>query len=275
MKRVVLCRPEGPRNVGMALRVARNFGPCELWLVAPQRASMLVHPEFVQMSHGAEDACKSIRIVDTLQEALADCVRSVAFTARVRGKRVRRDWRELARELVELGEDTGARLALVFGSEVSGLTAEEVALCQDLCHMRTTADHTSLNLAMAVCVALSDLYLGTEVHEHEPGGSELDGAGREFLKARLTEVFAGRVAITPAAAADIEAMIERVFSRAPMENRDARALHLILKTLGSEMSPKDLGIALHEKDGRRRKAMARREEREGGEGERARPGSGA
>jgi len=267
MKRIVMCRPDGPRNVGMALRVVENFGPCELWLVAPQRASMLVHPEFEQMSHGAEGASASIRIVDTLEEALADCVRSVAFTARVRGKRVRRDWRDLVPELRELGEDRGARLALVFGSEVSGLTSEEVGLCQDLCHVRTSGDHTSLNLAMAVCVALSDLFGGTEVHSHEPGGSQLDGGGREFLKARLTEVFAGTVARTPAAAADIEAMIERVFSRAPMENRDARAFHLILKTLGSSMTPKDLGIALHEKDGRRRKAMARRVERVEGEEE--------
>ncbi len=268
MKRVVLCRPEGPRNVGMALRVAENFGPCELWLVAPQRASMLVHPDFEQMSHGAEAAAASIRIVATLEEALADCVRSVAFTARVRGKRVRRDWRDLVPELQELGEDTDGRLALVFGSEVSGLTSEEVGLCQDLCHVRTSADHTSLNLAMTVCVALSDLYRGTEVHAHEPGGSQLDGAGREFLKARLTEVFADRVARTPAAAADIKAMIERVFSRAPIENRDARAFHLILKTLGSEMSPKDLGLALHEKAGRRRKAVARRRERvEGDQGQ--------
>ena len=273
MKRVVLCRPDGPRNVGMALRVALNFGPCELWLVAPPRASMLVHPEFEQMSHGAEGAHASIRIVDSLQEALADCVRAVAFTARVRGKRVRRDWRDLAGELVELGEDAGARLALVFGSEVSGLTSEEVALCQDLCHVRTSAEHTSLNLAMAVCVTLSDLYRGTEVHSREPGGSQLDGAGREFLKARLTEVFAGRVALTPSASADIEAMIERVFSRAPMENRDARAFHLILKALGSKMSPPDLGLSLHEKDGRRRKAMARREGL--GDGEGGSPDSGS
>ena len=75
MKRVVLCRPDGPRNVGMALRVALDFGPCELWLVAPPRASMLVHPEFEQMSNGAEGAHASIRIVHIVGEERADVLR--------------------------------------------------------------------------------------------------------------------------------------------------------------------------------------------------------
>ena len=58
MKRVVLCRPAGPRNVGMILRIVENFGPCELVLVNPVRPALLVHPEFEQMSHGVEDALR-------------------------------------------------------------------------------------------------------------------------------------------------------------------------------------------------------------------------
>ncbi|MCH2107647.1 MAG: RNA methyltransferase, partial [Planctomycetes bacterium] len=69
MKRVILCRPQGPRNVGMILRVVENFGPCELVLVKPERPALLVHPEFTQMSHGVEDALRELRVVETLQEA--------------------------------------------------------------------------------------------------------------------------------------------------------------------------------------------------------------
>jgi hypothetical protein len=65
---------------------------------------------------------------------------------------------------------------------------------------------------------------------------------REFLKQRLKEVFAGKIARSPAAARDIEESIERIFSRAPMENRDARAWHKMLRALGSETIPSDLGL---------------------------------
>jgi len=125
----------------------------------------------------------------------------------------------------------------VFGNEVTGLTAEETDLCQELAHIRTSEEHTSLNLAVSVGVVLSSLFSGRSAHAYEPGGHMLNGEGREFLKLRMKQVFAERVARTPAAAKDIESSIERVFSRAVLENRDARAWHLMLRALGSEMTP--------------------------------------
>ncbi|MCP5020971.1 MAG: RNA methyltransferase, partial [bacterium] len=79
MIRIVLCRPVGPRNVGMILRVCQNFGPCKLYLVDPGRPSMLVHPEFVQMSHGVEQAKAQVKVVATLQEALAETTTVIGF----------------------------------------------------------------------------------------------------------------------------------------------------------------------------------------------------
>ena len=264
MKRVVLCRPEGPRNVGMILRVAQNFGPCELVLVAPERASILVHPEFEQMSHGAEQARAGIAVNASLEEALAECTDSVGFTARVRGKRVRDDWRDVRDSLVGVAGDRERRLALVFGNEVTGLTSEEARLCQHLVHVRTAREHTSLNLAVCVGVVLSDLFADSGALPHEPGGSMLSGEGRAFLKERLKQIFAGTVARTPAAARAISEAIERVFSRAPLEDRDARAWHLMLKALGSELEPGDVGLEISSKRGRRAKAVSRaRARREG------------
>lgn len=257
MKRVVLVRPSGPRNVGMVLRAVQNFGPCELALVAPERPSMLVHPEFEQMAHGAEDERGAILRFDALEEALADCTSSVAFTARVRGNRVREDWRVAAPELAALAGDPDERLALVFGNEITGLTSAETDRAQRLVHVRTSQAHTSLNLALCVGIVLAGLFTERGTRPREPGGSRLNGAGREFLKSRLTEVFAGRVALTPAAARDIAASIERVFSRAPLENRDARAWHLVLKALGSTLSPLELGLRPSVRDGRRRDALDR------------------
>ena len=242
MKRVVLVRPSGPRNVGMVLRISQNFGPCELWLVAPERASMLVHPEFEQMAHGAQDGRDRIEVVTELEQALADCTWTVGFTARVRGHRIRADWRELQGEITERADRSDERVALVFGNEMSGLTAEESDRLAQLAHIRTAREHTSINLAVAVAVVLAGMFTGTAVHSVEPGGSMLAGEGREFLKRRMQELFAGQIALTESAAKDIHASIERVFSRAPLENRDARAWHMMLRALGSKTIPEDLGL---------------------------------
>ena len=69
MKRVVLVRTQGPRNVGSVMRAVANFGPVEFVLVAPQKRSMLVHPDFTMMAHGVEKIRERIRVVPTLAEA--------------------------------------------------------------------------------------------------------------------------------------------------------------------------------------------------------------
>lgn len=259
MKRIVICRPEGPRNLGSILRATQNFGPAEIVVVAPARPSLLVHPEFEQMSHGSQAAVEAIRITATLEEALAGASWAVGFTARARGKRGREDWRVVAPRVQGHADDGGEVLALVFGSESMGLTAEEVELCQELAHVRTSAEHTSVNLALAVSLVLWSLFSGNEVHQLERPAKLLPDQGRRYLIERMVETFAGQVALTPAAAEAIERSLRRVFGRAALENRDARAWHLMLRALGSEMSPEELGLRLNSKNARREEELRRRE----------------
>ncbi|MEO0662990.1 MAG: TrmH family RNA methyltransferase, partial [Planctomycetota bacterium] len=180
-----------------------------------------------------------------------------AFTARARKKQRRVDWREHAPTLQPLADSDEERLALVFGSEESGLTAEEAAACQETAHLRTSPAHTSLNLAQAVTVVLYSLFTGTAVHQREAGPKRVDASAREFLRAKMKAVLAGQIARTDSAATDIEAMIDRVFTRAPLEPRDARAWHLVLRALGSEATPDDFGVDGGEKGARRNDARAK------------------
>lgn len=255
MKRLVLARPQGPRNVGMVARIAANFGPCEIVLVSPLKPSMLVHPDFEQMSHGVDGAKDKIRVVATMREALADCTASFGFTARAYDHRSRRDWRAAQADVVQLADDPEHRVALVFGNEETGLTREETELCGELVHIATSAEHGSLNLAVATAVVLSALYTGRSVRAAERGSKPISGEAREFLKAALKHAFGERVALTEAAKGDIVHSIERVFSRAPLDDRDARAWHLMARALGSTITPKDLGLDVSKRRGRRLEAQ--------------------
>ncbi len=242
MKRIVLLRPSGPRNVGMILRIALNFGPAELVLVAPERPSLLIHPEFEQMSHGVDHSLGRLRVVDTTEEALEDITLSYGFTARVRGSRIREDWSKAREDMIAATNDPAHNLALVFGNEVTGMNAEEAILCQHLVYMPTSEEHTSINLAVAVGIVMSGIYTGEGARGIEPGGEYLSGQQREFLKANMTHVMVEKVAQSESAARVIKSSIERVFSRAELETRDARAWHLMLRALGSDKKPSDFGL---------------------------------
>jgi len=242
MKRVVLVNPDGPRNVGTALRVADNFGPCELVLVAPTRPALLVHPEFEQMSHGVDDMERKLRVVDTIEEALAGSMWSVGFTARVRGDVIREEWNERKLDLIPKADDPEELLTLVFGSEESGLSTHSASLCQELVHIRTSADHTSLNLAISVSIVLQGLFTGTVVHRREPGGHPVKAEERAFLIANLKHIFAEEMARGDESARLMARSIERVFGQTQLSTSDARAWHMVARQLGSKKVPADFGL---------------------------------
>jgi TrmH family RNA methyltransferase len=242
VKRVVLMRPTGPRNVGMVARVCLNFGPSELRIVAPTRASLLVHPDFEQMAHGVREIEALCVIVPDLRTAIEGCTQVVGFSGRTHDDRMRLDWRDYQPQLAERAADEEERVALVFGNEAMGLEKAEAQLCHELVHIRTSAEHTSLNLAMTVGIVLSDLYTDSGHRTRERGFRPIRAEAREYLKANMKHVFGEKVARTPAARRDILSSIERVFSRAAIEDRDARAWHLMLRALGSTLTPVDLGL---------------------------------
>jgi tRNA (cytidine32/uridine32-2'-O)-methyltransferase len=241
MKRIVLCRPSGPRNVGAIVRAVANFGPAELYLVAPQRKALLVHPEFEQMSHGVEDLVARCQVVGTLAEALADCNDSVGFTARGRDHREIREWSTRVEAFREWGSDPARRLGLVFGAEVNGLSNEEADLCRELVHIETGDEHTSLNLSVAVAIVLHGLFRPAGEPKRDKATRPLEGKDLEYLIANLRHVFV-EAAWTESAKRDIALSVERVLRRAMVEHRDARAWHMALRALGSTKTPGDFDI---------------------------------
>jgi TrmH family RNA methyltransferase len=245
MKRIVLVRTAGPRNAGSVLRVAANFGPCELVLVRPEKPSILRHPDFEQMAHGVDRGSARVRVVATLAEALADCTASVGFTARARDHRELLDWRAARGPLTARAADAHERLALVFGNEETGLSAEETEPLGELVRIPTAPEHGSLNLAMATGIVLSTLFLDQPelASARHQSAVPLPGADRRFLVERLKEAL-GAVPWTASARRDVLASIERVFGRAPLETRDARAWHMLARALGNERSPGDYGVTM-------------------------------
>jgi TrmH family RNA methyltransferase len=92
-----------------------------------------------------------------LEEAVADCVWVVGTSSRTREGKRRLGPRDFAREAVQRA--AGGPVALVFGSEQSGLSNAEIDLCHDLCGVPTDEAQPSINLAQAVLLFAYELRL--------------------------------------------------------------------------------------------------------------------
>ena len=94
---------------------------------------------------------------------------------------------------------------------------------------------------MAVGICLSTVFFERAPSAHAKASSLASGADRAFLSERLKEVL-GKQTTSAAARRDLCASIERIFVRAPLATRDARAWHLLARALGGKRRPSDYGL---------------------------------
>lgn len=169
MIRIVLVEPQEAGNVGAAARVMKNFGIRDLWIVGEHPE---LHPLGWWWASGADDIVEGARFVPTLGEALADAHVTIATTSS-RGRALEIDLtpREVASIASSLTSDQ--TLALVFGRERSGLTRDEVVMCQRTCSIPTDPAFPTMNLAQSVgvfCYELSTIVPAPVQRELAPAG---------------------------------------------------------------------------------------------------------
>jgi tRNA/rRNA methyltransferase len=154
--RVVLVRPQFAGNVGAAARAMRNFGLVELVLVAPDADP--TSSEAQRLAAHGEDVLARARVVDSLDEAVADCSFVAATSARTGGLVRRQSVGPPDQVLPLLAAGLSASpAALVFGPERDGLTDDEVTRCHYLISIPANPAYPVLNLAQAVAVCLYEL----------------------------------------------------------------------------------------------------------------------
>lgn len=144
--RIILVETSHTGNMGSVARAMKTMGLSKLYLVNP-----LIQPDSqaISLAAGASDLIGNAKIVDSLDEAIANCTLVVGTSARSRSLPwPMLDARECGVKTVQQAQQ--ARVALVFGRERVGLTNSELQKCHY--HVAIPADpsYSSLNLAMAV-----------------------------------------------------------------------------------------------------------------------------
>jgi tRNA C32,U32 (ribose-2'-O)-methylase TrmJ len=178
--RIVLVRPRNPLNIGAAARAMGNFGFRELVVVNPYEPTW----QEMRSAPGAEDVVRAARAVARLVESVGDA-RLVLGTSSGQRRHLTRDlipvadlpaWLETCgprRQPPSLPKRRAApagstrrtdpaglpslRAALLFGSEKTGLSNEEMSHCHALVRIPTSPDCPSMNLGQAVAVCCYEL----------------------------------------------------------------------------------------------------------------------
>jgi tRNA/rRNA methyltransferase/tRNA (cytidine32/uridine32-2'-O)-methyltransferase len=222
---VVLHEPQELVNVAHVVRALKNFGFRDLRVVNPREYDAF---RVEGIAHQTQDIVARVARFERLEDALADCVHVVGFTARGRtAKRNVQRPRPAAAEILAAARQ--GVVALLFGREDRGLSNTALDLCHRVVTMPTDPSYPSLNLAHAVVLMLYELALarGDEARpfkaprrEGAPAAvadlerlfADVDAALRviEFFKTRQPE--------------SVMRTVREVLHRTPLDQREAKLL---------------------------------------------------
>ncbi len=185
---VVLVRARDPNNIGAVARAMYDFGFQDLRLVNEYSVPL----DRARSAIDASSVLEKAREFPSVAEAVANCTLVVGTTA-VGLRRKEHPLHALAEAGPMLraemaSTDPQARVALLFGSEKTGLSNEELSHCHWLLtvpmHQTEGMRHASMNLGQAAAVCLYELVRNPEA---EPVWEPIERATAEDLE-RLTQL---------------------------------------------------------------------------------------
>jgi tRNA/rRNA methyltransferase len=224
--RVILSHTSHPGNIGAAARAMKTMGISSLYLVNPK---YFPDPQATAMASGAGDLLEAARVCASLDEALAGATLAVAITARSRDLSQQiRTLRQAAPEIVEASRQQ--EVALVFGTEMSGLTTDEISRCQLLVTIPANPEYSSLNLAAAVQVVGYELRAtaGDIPHTRNKQQELADLEDVERFYRHLEEVLVEIRFLDPKHPKRLMERLRRLFGRTRLEKEEVNILRGIL-----------------------------------------------
>jgi tRNA/rRNA methyltransferase len=247
---VVLVATRNSLNIGAAARAMSNFGFSHLRLVRPWDPSFLEAREAERSAVGAGDLLARAVVFPSVAEAVANCTLVLGTTAVTAGGR-----RDLQHPLdglkasAELAhahlKNSEARVALLFGSEKTGLTNDDLSHCHRLLRIPTREEHISMNLGQAVAICLYEL-MRTGKDENEPDHDAAQPAPAsadevERLTVMILEALQSSGYIAPGGEAATGEKLHRNLRRFALTRQDAQlALGMARQILWKLRPPADL-----------------------------------
>lgn len=230
--RIILVRPQMGENIGAAARAMMNFGLRDLWLVAPRDG--WPNEKALAMAAHATPIIENARVVETLEEAVADRTLIYGTSARLRN----------ATHHYLLPEEAVSQVcmqpksAILFGAERTGLTNDELTACHGLITIPTDPEYGSLNIAQSVVLLGYLWWRGRESYSLPEDAIPLAEAGEvEALYRHLDEKlehsgFYLTEERKPSAKRNLRAMLARF----PLTSHDIQTWHGILRAIGGKTS---------------------------------------
>lgn len=198
-----------------------NFGAQHLRVVNPFQLAF----REARSAVGAAEVLLNAEEFTELSEAVADCSLVIGTTA-VGDRALQQPLRRLgddAARIVRAKLESG-RVALLFGSEKTGLSNDNFSYCHWLLNIPTRETNISMNLGQAVAVCLYELAQGATSEAPEPKVEPASGAQTQKISECLFDALRISGYVKPGTSAMFEKKARSLILRFNLEAYDAKVL---------------------------------------------------
>ncbi|MFK5986718.1 MAG: RNA methyltransferase [Pseudomonadota bacterium] len=234
--KIILIEPQTPGNIGAVARAMKTMGLNHLVLINPL---IFPHKDATIRATNAIDVLENCIIADTLSDVIKECELVIGTSIRDRGGFVPPlTARESAAKLVK--ESLISPVALVFGTESSGMTGNDIRQCNYYGYIPSNPEFSSLNLAAAVQTFCYEIFQASDLiktspekeirEESYPTNIQLDYFYQQFEDTLNKSGF-----INPRHPGLIMQRLRGLFNRARLDNKEVNILQGILKSFQAKM----------------------------------------
>lgn len=223
---IILVQTQMGENIGMCARAMLNCGLDRLRLVSPRDG--WPNERATATAADADRVIEGVECFESVKDAVADCSRVFATTARKRSRQIPAV--DVKSAVSDIHESTG-RCGILFGPEASGLDNEALSYADRLLNFPVNPEFSSLNLAQAVLLFSWEWWHGSvEVEQSGEPVATKEALGG-FLDRLEVELDKGGYFLSPEMKPESLRNLRALFGRSNPTDREVKMLHGIVSAL--------------------------------------------
>ena len=230
---IVLVNTSHPGNIGATARAMKTMGFKNMSLVNPK---IFPSPEADALAVGCKDILKNAKCFDDISSAIESSNVNIGFSARSRRATI--PILSINESINYIIKNNNLTINLIFGNESSGLSNNELLLCDYIVSLPTHNDYTSLNLSAAVQILTYELHKKSIENQsvNRVQSKLATSKERNFYINSLIKLLKNTNFITHKNHKSLTQKIHILFNRANLEKEEVNMLMGIISSINKKLN---------------------------------------
>ncbi len=230
---IVLVNTSHSGNIGSSARAMKVMGFSNLSLVNPKN---FPSEQATALAVGCSDVLKDAKVFTSFKEALNENMINIGFTSRNRKASIPN--MEIEDCIDYLSHNRSYTYNIIFGNEKSGLSNEELLMCDYIVTLPTHKDYRSINLSAAVQIFTYELFkkCTKTIFDMKPSLNLATSKEKDFFYTQLINLLIEIGFITEKNNKSLTKKIHILFNKARLEEDEINMLHGILASIRKKIN---------------------------------------